>query len=480
MRRTLAALALALALTLAGGAAADTFALVESSPVALPSAEQPNPAGSLLLPFGVFSGPAAAPQVLDEDTLHALWQSAGAAYGIPWELLAAINKIESNFGRNMGPSSAGAVGWMQFMPDTWLRWGMDASGDGFADPWNAEDAVYSAARYLAAAGGRFDLQRAVFAYNHAQWYVEQVLQLAALYGGGGVQAAFALDRIQLGLEEAQAAVLAARDELARAEEAEAALQAAVAELDTETGGLELLSDQLDAEKDVFQLDWRRAEVSAEVARLREELAGAEAALAAARAGSVPAAFAPGAAALLGAPLAVEDYVFPVGGGPAVVTVGQGHHDYAAADIAAPEGSPVYALAPAIVLEAWPDPVGRCGIGVKLLTADGLVWSYCHLAYLDPGAAPGAALAAGAFVGLVGSTGNSSGPHLHLQLDPPIAFPQDLPWFQHAAGVAFRWQEEDGDGVAPMFAQAAPVFVVLPPEPVEAPSGDVVEFTLLGG
>ncbi|MBI4171587.1 MAG: lytic murein transglycosylase, partial [Actinobacteria bacterium] len=385
MRHTLAALALALALTLAAAAAADTFVAVQSGPAALPSAEESNLAASLLLPPGVFSGPATAPQLLDEAALRELWQRAGAAYGIPWELLASINKIESNFGRNMGPSSAGAVGWMQFMPDTWLRWGMDGSGDGFADPWNAEDAVYSAARYLAAAGGRFDLQRAVFAYNHAQWYVDQVLQLAALYGGGGVEAAFALDRLQVGLEQAQAAVLAARDALARSEEAEAALLAAVAELDSATGGLELLSDQLEAQKNVFQLDWRRAEASAEVARLREELVQAEAALAAARAGSVPAAFAPGAAALLGAPLAVEDYVFPVGGGPAAVSVGRGHHDYAAADIAAPEGSPVYALAPAVVLEAWPDPVERCGIGVKLLAADGLVWSYCHLAYLDPGA-----------------------------------------------------------------------------------------------
>ena len=82
-------------------------------------------------------------------------------------MLAAINKIESNFGRNMGPSSAGAVGWMQFMPSTWLRWGTDANGDGVADPWAPEDAVFSAARYLAAAGGRTDLYRGVFAYNHA-------------------------------------------------------------------------------------------------------------------------------------------------------------------------------------------------------------------------------------------------------------------------------------------------------------------------
>jgi hypothetical protein len=111
-----------------------------------------------------------------------LWQSAGATYGVPWQVLAAINKIESNFGRNMGPSSAGAIGWMQFMPSTWAKYGMDANGDGVADPYNAADAIYSAARYLAAAGATTNLPRAIFAYNHAQWYVDQVLQLASLFG----------------------------------------------------------------------------------------------------------------------------------------------------------------------------------------------------------------------------------------------------------------------------------------------------------
>ena len=82
-------------------------------------------------------------------------------------MLAAINKVESNFGRNMGPSSAGAIGWMQFMPSTWLRWGTDANGDGTADPWNPVDAIYSAARYLAASGAASDIRQAVFSYNHA-------------------------------------------------------------------------------------------------------------------------------------------------------------------------------------------------------------------------------------------------------------------------------------------------------------------------
>src|SRR5207247_1658053 len=88
--------------------------------------------------------------------LSGLWHDAGAAYGIPWPVLAAINKVESDFGRNMGPSSAGAIGWMQFMPSTWLRWGVDADGDGGADPGRAADAVYAAARYRAAALARVE------------------------------------------------------------------------------------------------------------------------------------------------------------------------------------------------------------------------------------------------------------------------------------------------------------------------------------
>jgi hypothetical protein len=114
--------------------------------------------------------------------LRDLWKRAGARFGVPWQVLGAINKIESNFGRNMGPSSAGAIGWMQFLPSTWRAYGLDANGDGIASPWNAEDAVFSAARYLEAAGARRDLPRAIFAYNHAHWYVRDVLETARTFG----------------------------------------------------------------------------------------------------------------------------------------------------------------------------------------------------------------------------------------------------------------------------------------------------------
>src|SRR5439155_21069883 len=134
------------------------------------------------------------------------WRRPGTTYAVPWQRRAAINKIESKFGRNMGPSSAGAIGWMQFMPSTWLRWGMDANGDGVANPWSPDDAIFAAARYLAASGGRSDISRAIFSYNHAQWYVDEVLGLARLYGTGGSDVAFTLDRVQVRLQTAERTV----------------------------------------------------------------------------------------------------------------------------------------------------------------------------------------------------------------------------------------------------------------------------------
>jgi hypothetical protein len=100
-------------------------------------------------------------------------------------ILAAINEIESGFGQNLGPSSAGAVGWMQFMPSTWSAYGVDANGDGVRDPNNPEDAIFAAARYLRAGGMPEDPEGAVFAYNHADWYVAEVMARAACFSGIG-------------------------------------------------------------------------------------------------------------------------------------------------------------------------------------------------------------------------------------------------------------------------------------------------------
>ncbi|HYH59817.1 MAG TPA: lytic murein transglycosylase [Thermoleophilaceae bacterium] len=107
-----------------------------------------------------------------------IYQAAGIQYGIRWEVLAAINEIETDYGRNLNVSSAGAVGWMQFMPATWKAYGTDANRDGKRDPYNPVDAIFAAARYLNAAGAETDLRTAIFAYNHADWYVADVLERA--------------------------------------------------------------------------------------------------------------------------------------------------------------------------------------------------------------------------------------------------------------------------------------------------------------
>ena len=112
-----------------------------------------------------------------------IYQAAGMEYGIRWEVLAAINEIETDYGRNLNVSSAGALGWMQFMPATWRAYGVDGNRDGVKDPYNPVDAIFAAARYLRASGGDSDLRRAIFAYNHADWYVDSVLMRARLLSG---------------------------------------------------------------------------------------------------------------------------------------------------------------------------------------------------------------------------------------------------------------------------------------------------------
>jgi Transglycosylase SLT domain len=112
-----------------------------------------------------------------------IYQAAGIEYGIRWEILAAINEIETDYGRNLNVSSAGAVGWMQFMPSTWAMYGTDGNKDGRKDPYNPVDAIFAAARYLAAANYENDVRAALWAYNHADWYVDSVLLRARLIAG---------------------------------------------------------------------------------------------------------------------------------------------------------------------------------------------------------------------------------------------------------------------------------------------------------
>lgn len=112
-----------------------------------------------------------------------IYQAAGAAYGIPWQVLAAINEVETDYGRDLSLSSAGAEGWMQFLPSEWSQYGVDVNDSGFEDPYNPADAIFAAARYLKDAGGDADIRGAVFSYNHSQAYVNSVMLRARLLGG---------------------------------------------------------------------------------------------------------------------------------------------------------------------------------------------------------------------------------------------------------------------------------------------------------
>lgn len=118
-----------------------------------------------------------------------LYEAAGQHYGLDWSILAGIGRVECDHGLDPDPSctvegavnSTGAGGPMQFLASTWVQYGIDASGAGAADRWNAADAIFSAANYLRASGAPASYARAIFAYNHAGWYVAEVLAWAARY-----------------------------------------------------------------------------------------------------------------------------------------------------------------------------------------------------------------------------------------------------------------------------------------------------------
>ncbi|MGN6274694.1 MAG: lytic transglycosylase domain-containing protein [Solirubrobacterales bacterium] len=105
-------------------------------------------------------------------------------------ILAAINYVETDYGQSPLPgvkrgttNSAGAAGPMQFLfPSSWEMYGVDGNGDGVADVYNATDAIFSAANLLHAEGAPRDWYHAIFAYNHADWYVRKVLRKAGSYG----------------------------------------------------------------------------------------------------------------------------------------------------------------------------------------------------------------------------------------------------------------------------------------------------------
>ncbi len=123
----------------------------------------------------------------------ALYQQAGRDYRLDWAVLAAVGSIETDHGRSplpgvkSGVNSHGCCGGpMQFWispphPNTWDRYGLDANQDGRKLPHDPADAIPSAANYLKASGAPADYRRALFAYNHATWYVNQILDRAEQY-----------------------------------------------------------------------------------------------------------------------------------------------------------------------------------------------------------------------------------------------------------------------------------------------------------
>lgn len=107
-----------------------------------------------------------------------IYQEASTAVGLNPEgpaMLAGINRVETDFGQDLGTSSAGAIGWMQFEPATWEEYGEGG------DPYNAHDAIFAAARLLKANGAPGNWYQAIFTYNHADWYVEEVEKYAHEY-----------------------------------------------------------------------------------------------------------------------------------------------------------------------------------------------------------------------------------------------------------------------------------------------------------
>lgn len=143
--------------------------------------------------------------------LRLFMQAAATCPGLPWAVLAGIGKEETDFGQITDMvSPAGAVGPMQFEPATFAEYGdpVPPGGASPATPWDPTDAIYAAARMLCANGARngANIYQAVYAYNHADWYVADVLNYAAQYSSPGyanpssaAQTAISYAQAQLGI-----------------------------------------------------------------------------------------------------------------------------------------------------------------------------------------------------------------------------------------------------------------------------------------
>jgi hypothetical protein len=133
---------------------------------------------------------ARASETVPETFMRLYVDAARSCPGMSWTLLAAVGQVESGHGANTNTSYAGAQGPMQFMPATFAAYGVDGDKDGDTDIHDPADAVFSAAHYLCANGagrGGEALARAVWHYNHAEWYVQLVLKLAGQYAERDVE-----------------------------------------------------------------------------------------------------------------------------------------------------------------------------------------------------------------------------------------------------------------------------------------------------
>jgi hypothetical protein len=168
------------------GAISAPFALVFGPIIGLATlGSQADTTAVCLAQGGAVGGaPTGAAQDAIPSNLMPIFKAAQQKYGVPWNILAGINRVETDFGRNMAVSSAGAIGWMQFMPATWATYGVDANNDGKKDPMDPADAIFTAAKYLRAGGAPKNIRAAIFSYNHANWYVDEVLSYAKKYAHG--------------------------------------------------------------------------------------------------------------------------------------------------------------------------------------------------------------------------------------------------------------------------------------------------------
>lgn len=124
------------------------------------------------------------------DLLRTYQEASTNCPGLPWPVVAAIGKAETDHNRSPGTSGSGAVGPMQFLPETWEMFQADGDGDGDADVEDEEDAIAGAVRLLCASGGEAPdtLRAAIFAYNRSDEYVADVVGIARTYTSGTIDA----------------------------------------------------------------------------------------------------------------------------------------------------------------------------------------------------------------------------------------------------------------------------------------------------